>query len=207
MRVAASLAALAAAASLLAPAAGLSSLPAIGAPCASVSPINPAYPQCNPNYIPTNYYQQMQTGTLNVQSLGLETNGGCDWIEDAFEETFASPILNTTRWIPGELNGQEHCVGLPPSGPTTCTMMSSNNVQLGQTFPDSMGGGVGAVLKLTQSFCQTNPGPLGVRRLRSCCCYSSCLTHASLLSTIRSTRAAVMPSAQAAARVRTACMS
>jgi len=139
----------------------LSSLPSRGVPCGTVETYNPAYATCDPTVVPTNYYNAMKAGTLNMQQLGLETNGACDFIEDAFEETFTSSVLNTTRWIPSELDGQEHCLGLPPSGPTTCTMMSRNNVMLGQPYPASLGGGVGAVLKLTQSQCVANPA--------SCC--------------------------------------
>ena len=49
--------------------------------------------------------------------------GTCTFIEDTFEETFNSGTLNVTRWDPEELDGLEHCIGLPPSGNTTCTMM------------------------------------------------------------------------------------
>jgi len=90
--------------------------------------------------------------------LGVNTNGGCDFIEGAFEETFTSPVLNYTRWLPDELNGQEHCVGLPPSGPSTCTMMMASQVQLASTFAD---GSKGATLTLSQDPCVANPA--------SCC--------------------------------------
>lgn len=67
-------------------------------------------------------------------------------------------MLNLTRWLPDELDGQEHCVGLPPSGPSTCTMMMSRQVQLGSTFAD---GSKGATLSLSQDPCTANPA--------SCC--------------------------------------
>jgi hypothetical protein len=83
--------------------------------------------------------------------------GGCDFIEDAFEETFSSPTLNFTRWLHEELDGQEHCIGLPPAGNATCTMMMSQQVKLASALP---GGGTGAVLTLSQSPCNdpSNPG-------------------------------------------------
>ena len=82
---------------------------------------------------------------------------GCDFIEDAFEETFSSPTLNFTRWLQEELDGQEHCIGLPPAGNTTCTMMMAQQVKLAAPLP---GGGVGAVLSLSQAPCNNpaNPG-------------------------------------------------
>ena len=49
-----------------------------------------------------------------------------------------------------ELDGQEHCVGLPPAGNTTCTMMMSNMVKLNASLP---GGGYGAALTLSQTPC------------------------------------------------------
>ena len=66
-------------------------------------------------------------------------------------------MLNFTRWLPEELDGQEHCIGLPPSGNTTCTMMMSQQVKLASALP---GGGTGAVLTLSQSPCNdpSNPG-------------------------------------------------
>ena len=75
-------------------------------------------------------------------------------MEDGFEETFNSPLLNTTRWLAEELDGQEHCVGLPPSGPTTCTMMMASQVKLNATLPD---GSKGAILALSQDPCTANP--------------------------------------------------
>ena len=101
-----------------------------------------------------NYYAAMKAGTLSAAKLSLDTNGGCDFIEDAFEETFASPVLNITRWLPDELDGQEHCLGLPPSGPTTCTQMMSSQIQLAAPLP---GGGVGGILTLSQTPCLANP--------------------------------------------------
>jgi hypothetical protein len=66
-------------------------------------------------------------------------------------------VLNFTRWLPEELDGLEQCSGLPPAGPTTCTMMMSSQVQLAQTMPAYLGGGTGAILTLSQSPCAT-PG-------------------------------------------------
>jgi hypothetical protein len=106
----------------------------------------------------------MKAKTISLAALGADTNGGCDFIEDAFEETFTSPILNFTRWLPGELDGQEHCVGLPPSGATTCTMMMSQQVQLNQPMP---GGGRGAILSLSQSPCYNAANPS--KPLAACC--------------------------------------
>ena len=87
----------------------------------------------------------------------LSVVAGCDFIEDAFEETFSSPTLNFTRWLQEELDGQEHCIGLPPAGNTTCTMMMAQQVKLAAPLP---GGGVGAVLSLSQAPCNNpaNPG-------------------------------------------------
>ena len=70
-----------------------------------------------------NYYTLLKQGKLSLSNLGTETQGGCDFIEDAFEETFSSPVLNTTRWLPDSMQGQDHCTGLPPAGTTTCTQM------------------------------------------------------------------------------------
>ena len=73
-------------------------------------------------------------------------------------------MLNFTRWLPDELDGQEHCVGLPPSGPGTCTMMMSQQVQLNQPMP---GGGRGAILSLSQTPCYNSANPS--QPLPACC--------------------------------------
>ena len=73
-------------------------------------------------------------------------------------------MLNFTRWLPDELDGQEHCVGLPPSGNTTCTMMMTQQVQLNQPMP---GGGRGAILSLSQSPCYNAANPS--QPLAACC--------------------------------------
>jgi hypothetical protein len=91
------------AAAALSAAAALTSTPANGVPCASVSPASPYYSVCDPTAVPTDYYAQMKAGTINNAALGLNTNGGCDFIEDAFEETFSSTVLNFTRWLPDEV--------------------------------------------------------------------------------------------------------
>ena len=65
-------------------------------------------------------------------------------------------MLNFTRWLPDELDGQEHCVGLPPSGNTTCTMMMSKQIKLAAALP---GGGTGAVLTLSQAPCNDPNNP------------------------------------------------
>ena len=120
-------------------------------PCGTVSPSNPGYANCDPAYVSTpNYYNLMKTGKLSLEQLSMDTSDSCDFIEDAFEETFTSPTLNTTRWIATELDGQEHCIGLPPAGNTTCTMMMGSMVQLNSTLP---GGGYGATLTLSQTPC------------------------------------------------------
>ena len=99
-------------AALLASASALSSIPAVGVPCASVSSSNPLYAKCDPNYVATpNYYAQMKAGTLSLAQLAVDTSGSCDFMEDQFEETFNSPTLNSTRWTASELDGQEHCIG------------------------------------------------------------------------------------------------
>ena len=85
----------------------LQSLPAAGEPCVTVQPSNPGYAQCDSTLQPFDYYSAMRAGTLSLATLGTDTNGGCDFIEDAFEETFSSPVLNFTRWLPEELDGQE----------------------------------------------------------------------------------------------------
>ena len=179
--------ALAAAAAALGVAHGLTSQPAAGVPCASLDPSNPMYPTCTGSWTPTDYFTQMRQRTLNLVQLGSDTNGafclqqrpawrppaavltaccagGCDFIEDAFEETFTSPVMNFTRWLPDELDGQEHCVGLPPSGPGTCTMMMTQQVQLNSPMP---GGGRGATLTLSQSPCYNAANPQ--QPLAACC--------------------------------------
>ncbi len=153
--------ALAAAAAALGCAQALSSMPAAGVPCASVSPASAASSTsyCDATITPFDYYGAMKAGTINNAALGVESNGGCDFIEDAFEETFSSSVLNFTRWLPDELDGQEHCVGLPPAGNTTCTMMMSQQVQLAQQMPVQLGGGTGAILKLSQGPCNNPANP------------------------------------------------
>ena len=92
-------------------ASALASVPATGVPCSTVSPGSPGVATCDPLAVATDYYSMMKAGTLSLTTLASETNGGCDFIEDTFEETFNSPTLNFTRWLPSELDGQEHCVG------------------------------------------------------------------------------------------------
>ena len=92
-------------------ASALQSVPAPGTPCVTLMQGSPGYAACDPTLTPTDYYSAMKAGTLSLGALGVDTNGGCDFIEDAFEETFSSPVLNFTRWLPEELDGQEHCIG------------------------------------------------------------------------------------------------
>ena len=99
---------------LAAGASALQSVPAPGVPCSTVSPGSPGFALCDPALQPYDYYSAMKAGALSLTVLGAETNGGCDYIEDAFEETFTSPTLNFTRWLPEELDGQEHCIGALP---------------------------------------------------------------------------------------------
>ena len=147
-------------------------------PCATVDKSNPAYSTCDPAYVAVpNYYNMMKAGTLSLEQLSADTSGTCDFMEDAFEETFTNPTLNTTRWIATELDGQEHCIGanptqrllraesafvgadsrsfpragLPPAGNTTCTMMMGSMVKLNATLPN--GAGYGAQLTLSQRPC------------------------------------------------------
>ena len=105
-----------------------------------------------------NYYTLLKSGKLSLSNLGTETQGGCDFIEDAFEETFSSTVLNVTRWMPTQLDGQEHCVGLAPSGPQTCTMMLGSQVKLAQPFPAYLGDtkSRGAILSLSQAPCRSS---------------------------------------------------
>ena len=104
----------------------------------------------------------LKSGKLSLSNLGTETEGGCDFIEDAFEDTFSSTVLNVTRWMPDQLDGQEHCVGLAPSGPQTCTMMLGSQVKLAQPFPAYLGDtkSRGAILTLSQAPCLNS---------RTCC--------------------------------------
>ena len=133
------------------------SLPAPGVPCATVDRSNPGYATCDPNYVAVpNYYNLMKAGNLNLNVLGADTSGTCDFLEDAFEETFTAPTLNTTRWLASELDGQEHCLGLPPAGNTTCTMMMSSMIKLNAALPANAGGGNGAILTLSQTPCVGN---------------------------------------------------
>ena len=82
------------------------SIPAPGVPCATVDPSNPGYATCDPAYVPTpNYYNLMKAGKLRTEQLSMDTSDSCDFMEDAFEETFTAPTLNTTRWIATELDG------------------------------------------------------------------------------------------------------
>ena len=57
-------------------ASALTSVPAPGTPCSTVLPGSPGYAQCNPTLQPTDYYTQMQSGTLSLANLGVDTNGG-----------------------------------------------------------------------------------------------------------------------------------
>jgi hypothetical protein len=78
-------------------ASALKSAPALGVPCATVAPGSPGTASCDASYVPINYYAQMQAGTLSLADLLTETNGNCAFIEDAFEETFASKTVRVLR--------------------------------------------------------------------------------------------------------------
>jgi hypothetical protein len=82
------------AAVLLASAGALKSAPAAGVPCSTVDRSNPAYATCDPSYVVTNFYTQLKAGQLSNDDLLVETAGNCEFLEDAFEETFTS---NTVR--------------------------------------------------------------------------------------------------------------
>ena len=127
----------------------------------------------------TNYYGNMKAGTLSLTALAADTNAGCDFIEDAFEETFSSPVLNTTRWLPDELDGQEHCLGLPPSGPQTCTMMLGSQVKLAQPFPAYTGDTTsrGAILTLSQGPCNDPANPYACCNSKRTLCASWAGSH------------------------------
>ena len=65
---------LAAAASLLAAASALQSIPAPGVPCATVDRSSPAYSTCDGGYVSIkNYYALMKAGQLNLNALSSDT--------------------------------------------------------------------------------------------------------------------------------------
>jgi len=109
---------------------------------------------------------------LNLNDLGTATNGNCDFMEAvAFEDTFSS--LNTTRWDPSSMSGQDHCQGLAPAGPSTCTAMLPSMVMVNKTFNtiNPLLSGTGLALRASQQPCSTVKGSSNPAQ---CCSGSTC---------------------------------
>ena len=88
----------------------------------------------------------------------------------AFEDTFTS--LNTTRWDPSSMSGMDHCTGLAPAGPSTCTVMLPSMVMLNATFSsiNNLVSGTGLALRASQSPCSAAKGDPLVDGSPSQCC-------------------------------------
>ena len=119
-------------------------------------------------------------GATNATALQLSTGFQCNYIEQQFTESFSSPVLNLTKWLPtgsvqppagvkpttfGTTNyptpwgpqsfgaGQSHCPAAGAVGaasPSTCTVMDPQGLFPGSALP---GGGTGATMTLSQSPC------------------------------------------------------
>jgi len=125
-----------------------------GAPAAaqlgsSTAYVSPYMPSATGGYA-TSYF------TLNNADLQSATNGNCDFLEGAFEESFTGP-LNVTRWDPSSMSGQDHCVGLAPAGSGPCTAMLPNMVVLNANFTTYNAAlqGSGLVMRASQKPCST----------------------------------------------------
>lgn len=63
--------------------------------------------------------------TWNAATLSARTKGQCAFmLTEPYVENFK--VKNTTFWAADQFDGAQHCTGLAPSGPSVCTMASSN---------------------------------------------------------------------------------
>jgi hypothetical protein len=63
--------------------------------------------------------------TWNAATLSARTKGQCAFmLTEPYVENFK--VKNTTFWASDQFDGAQHCTGLAPSGPSVCTMASSN---------------------------------------------------------------------------------
>ena len=87
----------------------------------------------------------------------------------AFEDLFGA--LNTSRWDPSSMSGMDHCTGLAPAGPSTCTAMLPSMIQLGSTFsnfnPTIIG--TGLTMRASQIPCSASANPSIDGPASQCC--------------------------------------
>lgn len=86
----------------------------------------------------------------STKDLITQTAGKCEFMEQAFEEEFATEEMNWTRWKTSSLHGLFHC---GKGSKLFCTMALQQNFLLGVPLPFYPGGGSGAILTLSQNPC------------------------------------------------------
>ena len=93
---------------------------------------------------------------LFANGISNSTAFQCSFIEDAFEDGFQYPLLNTTRWVPLSATTLDHCPkpgAVGAANPQTCTALMASQMQFGVPLPNHPTGDIGLIITLSQAPC------------------------------------------------------